>query len=72
MRQYLVLKLESFQGEDTFLNCGNEEQDYLYCVVLVDAHGSAEIIDNGYRSAVEALEAWPEAGLNPRESLSNS
>lgn len=57
----VVLKLESYEGEDTFLRCGNDQQDYLFAIVAVDGDGAAEIVDNGYRTREEALAAWPEA-----------
>lgn len=60
-RQFIV-KIESFEGNrDTYIRCGDDRQDYLYCIVTIDDDGSAEIVDNGYRSFHEAAEAWPEA-----------
>jgi len=59
-----IVKLESYEGEDTFLRCGNGEQDFLFAIaLLVDGH--LEIVDNGYRTQKEALEAWPEASPIP-------
>lgn len=57
----VVLKLESFEGKDTFLRCGDDTRDYLFTIVAVDPDGSAEVIDSGYRTFAEAVEAWPEA-----------
>jgi hypothetical protein len=62
MRRIYIMMIESHEGEDTFLRCGSESQDYLFCVLSVDDEGHAEIVDNGYRSYDEALKAWPEAG----------
>jgi hypothetical protein len=59
-----VVKLESYEGEDTFLRCGNEGQDFLFAIALL-VDGYLEIIDNGYRTQIEALEAWPEASPIP-------
>lgn len=56
----VILKLESFEGRDTYLRCGNDVQDCLYCIVLVTAKG-ASVVDSGYRSYEEAAEAWPDA-----------
>lgn len=56
-----IVRIESFEGRDTHLHCGNDEQDFLFCVVRIDSDGSAGIVDNGYRSHAEAAEAWPEA-----------
>lgn len=60
-RRLVVLKLESYEAEDTFLRCGDETQDYLFAIVAVEADGTAEIVDSSYRSMDEALRAWPEA-----------
>jgi len=59
-RQFIV-KIESFEGRDISIQCGDGQQDYLYCVVNIDDDGSAEIVDNGYRSFSEAAKAWPDA-----------
>lgn len=61
MKKYLIVKLESFEGRDTFVRCGDDEQDYLYCVIAINDAGHAVIVDNGYRSEDEAEQAWPEA-----------
>jgi len=61
-RKHFFLKLESFEGRDTHVRCGDDEdlQDFIYCVIVTNADGTAEIVDSGYRSAEELLEAWPE------------
>jgi hypothetical protein len=56
-----VVKLESFEGRDTFVRCGDDNQDHLFAVVSIYADGSAEIVDSAYRTLDEALKAWPEA-----------
>lgn len=61
MKRYFVLRIDSFEGDDTFLRCGNESQDFLYAVVLLTEKGQLEIVDSAYRSVDEAIEAWPEA-----------
>jgi hypothetical protein len=61
-----IVKVESYEGEDTFLRCGDERQNYLYAVVAIDPDGTAEIVDSSYRTIREALQAWPEA--TPRRS----
>jgi len=58
---YHIIKIESFEGRDTYLRCGNDRQDYLYGIVGITTTGQAEIIDSGYRSFDEAAAAWPEA-----------
>ena len=59
-RQHILL-IESFDGDDTHLHCGDDQQDYLFCVVVQDEGGRLEIVDSGYRSLAEATEAWPDA-----------
>ena len=59
--RHVVIKIESYEGKDTFLRCGDEQRDYLYAIVAVDPDGTAEIVDSSYRSMDEALKAWPEA-----------
>jgi hypothetical protein len=59
-RSYYIVKIESYDGEDTFIHCGNDTQDYLYCVAAAGDSG-LEIVDNGYRTVEEAADAWPEA-----------
>ena len=61
MKNLFIVKIESFEGRDTYVRCGDDRQDYLFGVVSVDAEVHAEIVDNGYRSFDEAAEAWPEA-----------
>ena len=56
-----IVKLESYEGEDTYFRCGNETQDYLYAIVAFGADGTADIVDSSYRTMAEAAEAWPEA-----------
>jgi hypothetical protein len=60
MKTCVVVKIESYDGEDTHLHCGDEVQDFLFCIVLIDG-GATEIVDNGYRSYAEAIDAWPQA-----------
>lgn len=57
----IVVKIESYEANDTFVRCGNGQQDFLYAIIAVDRDGSAEIVDSGYRTFAEALEAWPQA-----------
>lgn len=66
-QQHFIVKIESFDGRDTFVHCGNDEQDYLFAVVSVDADGRAEVVDSAYRSFEEAAAAWPEAGTGTKE-----
>ena len=69
---YVIIKIESYVGEETYLSCGRVE-DYrlpfdemdddanLYAVVTIDRFNQAEIVDCGYTSFEEAVEHWPQA-----------
>lgn len=56
-----IVKIESFEGHDSFMRCGSDDQDYIFAVVAVDDSGNAEIVDSGYLSRDDAARAWPEA-----------
>jgi len=60
MKSRYILRLDSFEGRDTFLRCGSDDDEFLYCIVLLDDSGKAEVVDSGYRSFEEAAAAWPE------------
>jgi len=58
--RYYILKLESYSGEYSSLQCDSEGNDFMYCICLVlDDH--AEFIDYGYKSLEQAQSVWPEA-----------
>lgn len=61
MKHKFIVKIESFEGENTFIRCGDHRQDYLFCIVSIDDKMNAEVVDSGYRSFAEAAEAWPDA-----------
>jgi len=68
MRDLFILMIESFEGDRAYVRCGDGVQDHLFCVVKVYPEGHAQIVDSGYRTYSEAVEAWPEAGtgrINP-------
>ena len=65
MDRVFIVKLESYDGRDTFLHCGNDTQDFLFAVGINNA-GEAEILDSGYRSYEEAADAWPHAVARAR------
>jgi len=61
MTKYAVLRIDSYEGDDTHIRCGNGQQDFLYAVVRIEDSGVIEIIDGGYLSFAEAVNAWPNA-----------
>jgi predicted nucleotide-binding protein len=60
-KRYAILKIESYEGEDTFVRCGNDVQDFLFAIIVIEPDGRVEIIDSGYRSYDEAEQACPDA-----------
>jgi len=65
MDRKVIVKLESFEGRDTFLHCGDDHQNFLFCIVGINNDGTAEVLDSAYRSYEEAAAGWPEAGTKP-------
>jgi hypothetical protein len=59
--RYFILRIDSFEGRDTHISCGDDRRDYLYIVGSLDEQGNAEVMDCGYRNFEEAAQAWPEA-----------
>ena len=59
--KYRAMRIESYEGNDTFLHCGDDSQYHLYCIVRIGNDGAIEIADNGFRNIDEAIVAWPEA-----------
>jgi hypothetical protein len=58
---YYILELTSVNGDDTLIHMAadGESVDSLFAVICIE--NGAAIVDNCYRSIVEAQEAWPEA-----------
>jgi hypothetical protein len=57
-----IVELPSMDGDTTtiYLEADGESVDKLFAILSVDARG-ASIVDNGYRSLKEAMEAWTNA-----------
>jgi len=61
-REYYIVRIDSWEGSDT----GRKQYstpgplDEIYAIIAV-ADNRAVIVDDGYRDATEAKEAWPEA-----------
>lgn len=53
-----IVKIESFDGRDSYVHVGDDHQDYLFAVVGLNDDGHAEILDSAYRSYEEAARAW--------------
>jgi hypothetical protein len=56
-KKYYILKLDSYEGEGSSLMASADGSDCMYVVLCIEGK-SAEIVDWGYPSADELLEAW--------------
>ena len=57
MKKYYILKIDSYEGEGSSLMVTADGSDSMYVVLCVEGK-SVEIIDWGYPSVDELLEAW--------------
>ena len=57
MKKYFILKLDSYEGEESSLMVNANGLDAMYVVLGVDGK-SAEIVDWGYETVDQLLEAW--------------
>lgn len=57
MKKYFILKLDSYEGEESSLMVNANGSDSMYVVLVVDGK-SAEIVDWGYETADDLLAAW--------------
>jgi hypothetical protein len=71
MHRYFILRIDTFEGRDSYITCGDDQKDFIYVVGSLDAKGNAEILDCGYRSFDEAAQAWPEARPSGRTSTTS-
>ena len=57
MKKYFILKLDSYDGDGSSLIVNAGESGSMYVVLLVEDK-SADIVDWGYATVDELLEAW--------------
>ena len=57
MKNYFILKLDSYEGEGSSLTVDADGADSMYVVLNVEG-SSAEIVDWGYPTVDDLLEAW--------------
>ena len=69
MKKYYILKLDSYEGEGSSLIASADGSDCMYVVLVVDGK-SAEIVDWGYRTVAELLEAWSNVEFENVEEFS--
>ena len=56
-KKYYILKLDSYEGEGSSLTVDADGADSMYVVLKVEG-SSAEIVDWGYPTVDDLLEAW--------------
>ena len=56
-KKYYILKLDSYEGEGSSLTVNADGSDSMYVVLNVEG-SSAEIVDWGYPTVDDLLEAW--------------
>jgi hypothetical protein len=56
-KKYYILKIDSYEGEESSLMVNANGSDAMYVVLGVDGK-SAEIFDWGYETVDQLLEAW--------------
>ena len=56
-KKYYILKIDSYDGEESSLMVNVNGLDAMYVVLVVDGK-SAEIVDWGYETVDQLLEAW--------------
>ena len=57
MKKYYILKIDSYEGEESSLMVNANGSDAMSVVLVVDGK-SAEIVDWGYETVDQLLEAW--------------
>ena len=56
-KRYYTLRLDSYYGDNSSLTCQSDGTNTMYAVLVV-TDSSAEIVDMGYSSVPQLLEAW--------------
>ncbi len=57
MKKYYILKIDSYEGEESSLAVSANGSDAMYVVLAVEGK-SADIVDWGYETVEQLLEAW--------------
>ena len=57
MKKYFILKLDSYEGDESSLTVDAGGADSMYVVLNVEGQ-SAEIVDWGYSTVDDLLAAW--------------
>ena len=57
MKRYYILKIDSYDGDESSLMVNANGSDAMYVVLAVEGP-AAEIVDWGYETVEQLLEAW--------------
>ena len=57
MKKYYILEIDSYDGDNSSLTVNANGSDAMFVVLVVDGM-SAEIVDWGYETIDQLLEAW--------------
>ena len=57
MKKHYILKIDSYEGEESSLMVNANGLDAMYVVLIVEEQ-SAEIVDWGYSTVEDLLAAW--------------
>ena len=60
MKKHYILKIDSYEGEESSLMVNANGLDAMYVVLVVEGQ-AAEIVDWGYETVEQLLEAWNNA-----------
>lgn len=55
--RYYIIRLDSYYGEHSSLTCSADDVDYMFSVLVIHDN-NASIIDYGYSTIEQLLEAW--------------
>ena len=68
MKKYFILKLDSYEGDESSLMVNANGSDAMYVVLVIEGQ-SAEIVDWGYSTVDELLAAWDNVTLENVEEF---
>ena len=70
MKKYCILKVDSYEGEESSLTVDADGSDSMYVVLIVDG-SLAEIVDWGYPTVDDLLASWDNVTFENRREFDN-
>ncbi len=68
--RYYIVRLDSYYGEHSSLICSADDEDYMFAV-LVMRERCASLVDYGYSSIEQLLNAWNNVDFLNLESITD-